>query len=145
MGARKHIMAERLKEQRKQQYFAVLRDCPISPRKMRRVVNLIRGKDIEDALHLLKLSSYGGAEHVRKLLLSAIANWKQKNEGMRVEDAQLFVKTVFVDQARSLKRIRYAPQGRGHRMVKRSNHVTLILDSRLQQSNQENVTSEKHN
>lgn len=130
MGVRKHNMAEKLKEQRKHRYFAMLRNCSVSPKKLRRITNLIRNKDVEQALHLLTLSPYGGSEYIRKLLLSAVANWKQKNEGMRVEEAQLYVKTTYVNQARSLKRIRYAPQGRGHRMIKRSSHVAIVLDSK---------------
>jgi len=109
--------------------MAVLRNCPSSPRKMRLVVDQIRGKDVNTALNILKFSPKHASKDVHKLLLSAIANWKSKNEGIRLEDANLFVKEIFVDQGRTLKRIRTAPQGRAHRIRKRSNHVTVIVDS----------------
>ncbi len=137
MGARKHNRAELMKEAKKSIYFAKLRHCPTSPRKMRRMADLIRGMEVEKALHTLKMAPQESSIRMRKLLLSAIANWQQKNERMRVEDANLFVKTVFVDQGRSLKRLRTAPQGRGYRIQKRSNHVTLIIDSKVPQQ-QEN-------
>jgi len=129
MGARKREMANRLKEERKDKAMAVLRNCPSSPRKMRLVVEQIRGKDVNTALNILKFSPKHASKDVHKLLLSAIANWKSKNEGIRLEDANLFVKEIFVDQGRTLKRIRTAPQGRAHRIRKRSNHVTVIVDS----------------
>lgn len=129
MGARKREMANRLKEERKDKAMAVLRNCPSSPRKMRLVVDQIRGKDVNTALNILKFSPKHASRDVHKLLLSAIANWKSKNEGIRLEDANLFVKEIFVDQGRTLKRIRTAPQGRAHRIRKRSNHVTVIVDS----------------
>jgi large subunit ribosomal protein L22 len=131
MGARKHNMAESIREKKKTLSFAKLNHCPTSPRKMRRMVNLIRGMEVEKALHLLKMAPQESSIRLRKLLLSAIANWQQKNENIRVEDAQLVVKTVFVDQGRSLKRLRTAPQGRGYKMKKRSNHVTLVVDSKV--------------
>lgn len=129
MGARKHAMAVRLKEEKKKKAIAILRNCPSSPRKMRLVVDLVRGKDVNTALNILKYNGKHAAEDVHKLLLSAIANWKVKNENTRIEDANLFVKEIFVDQGRTLKRIRTAPQGRAHRIRKRSNHVTVIVDS----------------
>ncbi|MCB8963521.1 MAG: 50S ribosomal protein L22 [Bacteroidales bacterium] len=129
MGARKHIMANRLKEEKKKKAVAILRNCPSSPRKMRLVVDLVRGKDVNTALNILKFNAKDAAGDVHKLLLSAIANWKAKNENTRIEDANLFVKEIFVDQGRSLKRIRTAPQGRAHRIRKRSNHVTVVVDS----------------
>ncbi|KAB2870900.1 MAG: 50S ribosomal protein L22 [Bacteroidales bacterium] len=129
MGARKHTMANRLKEEKKKKAIAILRNCPSSPRKMRLVVDLVRGKDVNSALNILKFNGKDAAEDVHKLLLSAIANWKAKNENTRIEDANLFVKEIFVDQGRTLKRIRTAPQGRAHRIRKRSNHVTVIVDS----------------
>lgn len=130
MGLRKHIRAEKLKEERKTQYFAKLNNCPTSPRKMRLVADLIRGKEVNEALALLKYSKKEAAQRVEKLLLSAIANWQSKNEGTRIEDSNLFVKSIFVDGARSLKRLRPAPQGRAHRIRKRSNHVSIFVDSK---------------
>lgn len=129
MGARKTEFANRLKEERKNTYYAVLRNCPSSPRKMRYVVDMIRGIEVNKALDILKYSNKEAADKVEKLLLSAIANWQAKNEGVRVEDSNLFVKNVFVDGGRMLKRMKTAPQGRGYRVRKRSNHVTLVLDS----------------
>jgi large subunit ribosomal protein L22 len=129
MGARKRNRAEQIKEAKKSQYFAVLRDCPTSPRKMRLVVDMIRGQEVNKALDLLKFSSKEASRRVEKLLLSAISNWQSKNEGVRIEDSQLYVKEAYVDQGRTLKRLRPAPQGRAHRIRKRSNHVTLVLDN----------------
>lgn len=129
MGARKRNRANQLKEERKEKYFAVLRNCPTSPRKMRLVIDLIRGQEVNKAMDILKYSSKHDSKRVEKLLLSAIANWQIKNEGVRIEDSQLFIKETYVDQSRTLKRLRPAPQGRAHRIRKRSNHVTIILDS----------------
>jgi len=131
MGARKHLSAEKRKEQKKTMYFAKLNNCPTSPRKMRIVADLIRGMEIEKALNLLKISTKDASNRLHKLLLSAIANWQQKNENMRVEDANLIVKTIFVDQGKTIKRLRTAPQGRGYKIRKRSNHVTLMIDSKI--------------
>ena len=130
MGARKRNRAEQLKEARKTQYFARLNDCPTSPRKMRLVADMIRGMDVMSALSLLEHSPKEAAMRVHKLLRSAIANWQNKNEGVRIEESNLYIKDIFVDSARMLKRIRTAPQGRAHRIRKRSNHVTLYLDSK---------------
>jgi len=130
MGAKKRNRANQIKEAKKEQYFASLRNCPTSPRKMRLVVDLIRGQEVNKALDVLKYSSKEASGRVEKLLLSAISNWQNKNEGVRIEDSQLFVKEIFVDQGRTLKRLRPAPQGRAHRIRKRSNHVTLILDNK---------------
>lgn len=138
MGARKHLKAEQVKEQKKTLYFAKLRNCPTSTRKMRIVADLIRGMEVEKALHTLKMAPQESSLKLRKLLLSAIANWQQKNENKRVEDAHLIVKTIFVDQGRSLKRLRTAPQGRGYRIQKRSNHVTLFIDSKIAKQEVEN-------
>lgn len=113
------------------QAVARLRNNPTSPRKMRYTVDTIRGKGVEKALAILKHSPQEASGKVEKLLLSAIANWQQKNEGRRIEDSELFVKTIFVDQGRTLKRFLPAPQGRAYRLRKRSNHVTLIVDSKL--------------
>ncbi|WP_121245913.1 50S ribosomal protein L22 [Mucilaginibacter phyllosphaerae] len=109
---------------------AKLQNCPTSPRKMRLVVDLIRGENVEKALYILKFTNKEAAIRVEKLLLSAIKNWEAKNEGKRVEDSGLFVKEVSVGGGRQLKRLRPAPQGRGFRIRKRSNHVTLIVDSK---------------
>lgn len=125
MGARKRLRAEKYKEERKQRYYAVLRDCPTSPRKMRKVADMIRGEEVEYALAILKQSPQDAARRLHKLLLSAIANWQNKNEGVRLEDANLYVKRIQVDSARMLKRIQPAPMGRAYRVRKRSNHVTL--------------------
>ncbi|NBC82006.1 MAG: 50S ribosomal protein L22 [Bacteroidetes bacterium] len=129
MGARKRNRAEELKEARKNKYYAVLRNCPTSPRKMRLVADMIRGEEVNRALDLLKFSSKEASKRVEKLLLSAISNWQQKNEGARIEDSNLIVKEIFVDQSKTLKRIQPAPQGRAHRIRKRSNHVTVVIDS----------------
>jgi len=131
MGARKHNRAEKIKEMKKGMYYAKLNHCPTSPRKMRRVADLIRGVEVEKALHILKIAPQESSIRLRKLLLSAIANWQNKNENLRVEDANLIVKTIFVDQGKSMKRLRTAPQGRGYRIRKRSNHVTLVIDSKF--------------
>ena len=130
MGARKRIRANQMKEARKQKAFAVLHDCPSSPQKMRLVADLVRGMDVQKALDPLKFCPREAARKVEKLLLSAIANWSVKNEGSRVEEANLFVKEIFVDGGSILKRLRTAPQGRAHRIRKRSNHVTIVLGSK---------------
>ena len=130
MGSRKHNKAEQTKEAKKQVSFAKLNNCPTSPRKMRLMADMIRGMNVEQALHVLKHSPQEASGRLHKLLLSALANWQAKNEGTRMEDTSLFVKEIGVDGARSLKRIRTAPQGRAHRIKKRSNHVTLVIDNR---------------
>jgi len=130
MGERKRISANKAKEAKKAKYFARLSNCPTSPRKMRLVADQIREKNVDKALFLLKLSPKEASGRLHKLLLSAISNWQTKNEGKRIEDSNLFVKEIFVDSGRQLKRIQAAPQGRAHRVKKRSNHVTLIIDSR---------------
>lgn len=136
MGARKREAALRRKEAKKTQYFAVLRNCPTSPRKMRLVCDMIRGMEVNKALGVLKFSSKEASGRVEKLLLSAIANWQQKNEGARLEETELYVDRVFVDSARILKRLRPAPQGRAHRIRKRSNHVTLYVASKEENVNE---------
>ncbi|RIH65137.1 50S ribosomal protein L22 [Mariniphaga sediminis] len=128
MGARKRLAAERRKKEKKQQYFAVLNNCPTSPRKMRLVADSIRGMEVNRALDVLKFSSKEASRRVEKLLLSAIANWQAKNEGVRLEESDLYVKRIMVDSGRILKRLRPAPQGRAHRIRKRSNHVTIYVD-----------------
>ena len=134
MGARKREYANRLKEERKNKAFAILRNCPTSPRKMRYVVDMIRGVDVNKALDILKYSNKDAAGSVEKLLLSALANWQAKNEGVRVEDSNLVVKEAFVDGGKMLRRMRTAPQGRGYRVLKRSNHVTLVVDSAISET-----------
>ncbi|MFP4366490.1 MAG: 50S ribosomal protein L22 [Bacteroidales bacterium] len=128
MGSRKQIRAQQIKEEKKNKAFAILRNCPTSPRKMRLVADIVRGEEVNKALDTLKFSSKEASKRVEKLLLSAISNWQNKNEGVRIEDSHLVVKEIFVGQARTLKRLRPAPQGRAHRIRKRSNHVTLVLD-----------------
>lgn len=110
---------------------AILRNCPLSPQKMRLVVDQVRGVNVEKALNILQFSQRPlYAQYVSKLLRSAIANWAQGNEGRRIEESNLFVKTIMVDEGMSMKRMRTAPQGRGYRIQKRSNHITIIVDSR---------------
>lgn len=122
-------MAERLKAEKKQMAFAKLNNCPTSPRKMRLVADLIRGEGVEKALAILRFNPKEASRRLEKLLLSALANWEAKNEEANVEDAELFIKEIRVDSAGMLKRLRPAPQGRAHRIRKRSNHVTLVLGS----------------
>ena len=129
VGSRKQIKADKHKEDRKTTYYAKLNNCPTSPRKMRLVADLVRGMNVDQALQVLKYSSKEASGRVEKLLLSAIANWQVKNEGVRIEDSNLYIKKIDVDSGRQLKRLRPAPQGRAHRIIKRSNHVTLVLDS----------------
>ncbi len=131
MGARKKLRADAMKAERKTIAFAKLNDCPTSPRKMRLVADLVRGVDVDRALAILKFTNKEAAIRLEKLLLSAIANWQAKNEGLRLEDSNVFVKEIKVDGARMLKRLRPAPQGRGFRIRKRSNHVTLVLDTKV--------------
>lgn len=127
MGVRKKESALKRKEENKDLVIAKLNNCPTSPRKMRLVADIIRGKKVEDALNILKFSSKEAARKLDKLVLSAIANWQSKNEDADVSDANLFIKEIRVDGGTMLKRLRPAPQGRAHRIRKRSNHVTLIL------------------
>ena len=129
MGARKRISAERRKEARKTMYFAKINDVPTSPRKMRYVADMIRGMEVNKALGVLKFSSKEAAAKVEKLLRSAIANWELKND-RKAETGELFVTNIFVDGGAMLKRMRPAPQGRAYRIRKRSNHVTLFVDSK---------------
>ena len=128
MGARKRNSSEKIKESRKTQSLAKLNSCPTSPRKMRLVADLVRGEDVYKALNILKFSPKHASRNLEKLLLSAINNWEQKNDGEDATSANLVVKSINVDSARMLKRIQAAPQGRAHRIRKRSNHVTLIID-----------------
>jgi large subunit ribosomal protein L22 len=127
MGVRKRKSAEELKEARKLIAFAKLNNCPTSPRKMRLMADLIRGEAVDNALSILRFSAKESSVRLEKLVLSAVANWQAKNEDGDLEKAGLFVKEIRVDSARMLKRLRPAPQGRAHRIRKRSNHVTLVL------------------
>ncbi|MEO9511967.1 MAG: 50S ribosomal protein L22 [Flavobacteriaceae bacterium] len=129
MGVRKRQMAERLKEEKKQLAIAKLNNCPTSPRKMRLVADLVRGKQVEMALAILRFNPKEASRKLEKLLLSAIANWEAKNEEANIEDADLVIKEIRVDGGTMLKRLRPAPQGRAHRIRKRSNHVTMILEA----------------
>lgn len=133
MGARKRIAAEARKEAKKTIYMARLVDNPTSPRKTRIMADVIRGKDVDYALNVLKYSKKESAEKLSKLLKSAIANWQVKNEGVRIEDSQLYIKSIVVDSGQMLKRLRTAPQGRGYRIRKRSNHITLVLGNRAEE------------
>ena len=123
-------MAEAMKESRKNVAFAKLNNCPTSPRKMRLVADLVRGVEVNKALQILKFNTKEASARLEKLLLSAVANWQIKNEDVRMEDSGLFVKEIQVDSARVLKRLRPAPQGRAHRIRKRSNHVTVVIGSK---------------
>ena len=122
-------MAEKIKEAKKTVYFASLRDVPSSPRKMRYVADLVRGMEVSKALATLKFNSKDAAKDIEKALRSAIANWENKNE-RKAEDGELFISRVFVDEGVTMKRMRPAPQGRGYRIRKRSNHVTLYVDAK---------------
>jgi len=143
MGSRKHISAEKRKEELKNKYIARLRNVPTSPRKMRIVADLVRGMDVEQAMHVLQHTNKEAAGRLYKLVRSAIANWEVKNEGKRLEDNALYIKEIMVDGGRMLKRIQQAPQGRAYRIRKRSNHVTLVLGNRLDEMNE--VTENNEN
>jgi large subunit ribosomal protein L22 len=127
MGSRKKQMADTIKAEKKQIAFAKLNNCPTSPRKMRLVADLVRGEKVEKALNILRFSPKEASRRLEILLLSAVANWQAKNEEGDIEEANLFVKEIRVDGGSMLKRLRPAPQGRAHRIRKRSNHVTLVL------------------
>ena len=131
MGVRKRNRANQIKEDKQHKYFAVLKNCPTSPRKMRLVADQVRGEDVNRALDILKFSQKEASNRLEKLILSAISNWQAKNEGVRIEDSSLFVKEIYVDSGRVLKRLRPAPQGRAHRIRKRSNHVTVVLEGAI--------------
>lgn len=134
MGARKRIKANQIKEQNLSKAFASLKNVPTSPRKMRLVADMVRGMEVNRALDVLRFSPKEASNRVEKLLLSAVANWQAKNEGQRLEESALYVKEIKVDSARILKRLRPAPQGRAHRIKKRSNHVTILLGSKTAES-----------
>ncbi len=129
MGSRKKQMAEAIKAEKKQIAFAKLNNCPTSPRKMRLVADLVRGEKAEKALQILRFSQKEASRRLEKLVMSAIANWQAKNEDADVEEANLFIKEIRVDGGTMLKRLRPAPQGRAHRIRKRSNHVTVVIDA----------------
>ena len=129
MGARKRLSAEKRKEALKTQYFAKLQNVPSSPRKMRYVVDMVRGMEVNRALGTLRFSKKAASQDVEKVLRSAIANWEQKNE-RKAEDGELFITKIFVDEGVTLKRMRPAPQGRGYRIRKRSNHVTVFVGTK---------------
>ena len=128
MGARKRLRAETLKETKMKTAVAELRNSTISPRKMRLVADLIRGMEVNKALNILQNNAKDASLSLGKLLRSAIANWEQKNEGADISQENLVVKTIEVSGAAMLKRIQPAPQGRAHRIRKRSNHVTIVVD-----------------
>ena len=129
MGNRKRQSAQALKEAKKTLAFAKLNNCPTSPRKMRLVADQVRGESIDKALAILKFSPKEASRRLEKLVLSAIANWQSKNESEDIEKAALYISEIRVDGGSMLKRLRPAPQGRAHRIRKRSNHVTVILGS----------------
>lgn len=135
MGARKKIAANNRKEALKSQYFAKLQNVPTSPRKMRLVADMVRGMEVDRALGVLKFSSKEAAGRIEKLLRSAVANWEQKND-RKAESGELYITKIFVDGGATLKRMRPAPQGRGYRIRKRSNHVTLFVDVKNTNDNQ---------
>ena len=132
MGARKKISADKRKESMKMVAMAQLRNVPTSPRRMRQVADTIRGVEVNKALGLLRFSTRHSSRDLEKLLMSAIANWQAKNEGQKADETGLFVKSIQVNEARGLKRMLPAPQGRAYRMKKRSNHVSLIVDTAIQ-------------
>lgn len=129
MGSRKKLMAQKQKEAKKTTYFASLRNIPTSPRKMRYVVDLVRGMEVSKALATLKFCSKDASNDLEKLVRSAIANWEQKNE-RKADNGELYITRIFVDEGATLKRMRPAPQGRGYRIRKRSNHVTIFVDAK---------------
>ena len=133
MGTRKKNRADAIKAAKKQVAFAKLKNCPSSPRKMRLVANLVRGVEVNKALQILKFNTKHASANIEKLVLSAVANLQAKNEGVSLEEANLFIKEISVDCGSTLKRLRPAPQGRGHRIRKRSNHVTVVLGSAANQ------------
>jgi large subunit ribosomal protein L22 len=137
MARRKQIAAEQRKENRKDISLAILKNVPSSPRKMRYVADMVRGMEVFKALGVLKFSNREASSKVEKLLLSAIANWEQKNE-RKAETGELYIKTISVDEGTMLKRLRPAPQGRGHRIRKRSNHVTIVVDTFKKEEQEQN-------
>lgn len=129
MGVKKRNKAERLKEQRKNTYYAKLTNCPVPPRKMRLVADLVKGKDVNEALDILRFSPKKASKYLEKVILSAIANWQSKNENARLEEHSLYIKHVYANEGRAIKRLRPAAMGRANIIRKKANHVTVILDS----------------
>ena len=140
MGNRKRQSALAIKESKKSLSLAILRNCPTSPRKMRLIADLIRGKRVNSALNQLKFDSKYSSRRIEKLLLSAVSNWQEKNKESKIEESDLYIKEIYVDGGRMIKRLRTAPQGRAHRIRKRSNHVTLVLDNLKQINKKEDGT-----
>lgn len=139
MGSRKHIAAEARKEQRKSLVVAKLRNNPTSPRKTRLMADVVRGLDVNEALGILQYSQRESAEKIRKLILSAVANWQVKNEGRRVEDALLYIHEIWVDGGTQMKRLRSAAHGRGVQIRKKSNHITVVLGERAKKQQEEST------
>jgi len=139
MGERKRLTADRRKEEQKNIAFAKLINVPTSPRKMRLVADLVRGKEVFRALGILKFNNKEAAARLEKLVRSAVANWEQKNE-RKAEEGELYISTIYVNCAPMLKRLRTAPQGRGYRIRKRANHVTVIVDQIYNKDNKVNST-----
>ena len=129
------MAAERIKEAKRSLYFAKVKGVPSSPRKMRYVVDMVRGMEVNRALAILKFSKKAASTDVEKLLRSAIANWEAKND-RKAEDGELYISRIFVDEGVTMKRMRPAPQGRGYRIRKRSNHVTLFVDAKTNDEKQ---------
>ena len=142
MGARKREAAEARKEANQNVCKARLVNNDTSPRKTRLMADLVRGKDVEYALNVLKYSKKESSEKIRKLLLSAIANWQAKNESLRVEDSELYVKEIFVDGGAITRRLKTRAKGMGNRIRKRSNHITLVVDSKVERVENVNQTEE---
>ena len=142
MGNRKALSAQRRAEANKERCFAILRNCPLSPRKVRLVADMIRGVEVNRALGLLRYSTMGSAPRVEKLLVSALANWGVKNPGKDVDSEELVVRTIMVDEGRTLKRIRPRAQGRANRILKRSCHVTLEVGAPINESKNTRVSVE---
>lgn len=139
MGSRKHIAAEARKEQRKGLVVAKLRNNPTSPRKTRLMADVVRGLDVNEALGVLQYSQRESAEKIRKLILSAVANWQVKNEGRRVEDARLYIHEIWVDGGSQMKRLRSTAHGRGVQIRKKSNHITVVLGDRSEEQRKEST------
>jgi len=144
MGSRKRLSAEKLKEENKSKVGAKLKNCQTSPRKMRLMADLVRGVEVNKALGILRYSKKHPSQTLERLLKSAISNWEIANDGNKrdLEDGNVFIKTIFVDSARMLKRISPAPQGRAYRVRKRSNHITIVLDSLVVRENVENAVDD---
>ncbi|MDR1879006.1 MAG: 50S ribosomal protein L22 [Bacteroidales bacterium] len=145
MGARKRLAAEARKEQKRNVCMARLIDNSTSPRKTRLMADLVRGKSVEYALNVLKYSKKESSEKIRKLILSAVSNWQEKNISEKAEDSMLYVKEIFVDGGAILKRVRAASRAKACTMKKRSNHITVILDSKLEPAEPEVTTEDQEN